>query len=375
MANGILMGSLVDLINNTLPHLPRGKFSETLERVNHFLVKLIFEELREDVSDGTEYQTRIRLRANETFRWSNLYGGMAPAKAFVNGIIGSPWAHFLSRGIVFDRREKNVNSGAAKIVDTLLMERSAEWENIWEQLENAMISAGRGATASADDPPSLRGIFYWLRLCIDSSNSPIADSEGGFDGVTARFDDGTDTQVYGNGSDSQVDASDAANSRVRNYNFTCPEGFNKTVEDRMALAMESTKFEGLPELKGKSIKASGRQIITVSTARKLAYESYVNAGPDDRDGDARPFHGGLNFRGVPVRKASIYDALTYDPIVGINTRHLMGVVLASRFMKEMGAIQDPFAPHVVSVPIEGTCLVHCDNPREAGWVGHIPLES
>lgn len=377
MANGVLMGSLVDLINNTLPKMPRGPFEETLARTNYALTKLIFGVRRKRVESGDEYQTRIRLRANETFRWMNLYGGMAPQKNNVSGIIGTPPAHFMSRGIVFDQREKNINSGPEQIVNTIEMERSAEYENIYEQIEQAMISAGRSSVASADDPPALRGIPYHLRLCITSTNTPVADSEGGFDGVTARFDDGTYTTVRGNGADAQVDCADVENERARNYNFTTVEGWSEEVEERVALAMERTNFEGgIAELKGENAKTEGPTVIWVSTARLLAYEKYVNAGPDDRDGDSRPYVGGLTFRGAPVRKASIFDDWDIDPIVGLRARYIDGITFyGDRWMREMEAVRDPFAPHVVSVPIEGSCNIHCANPRQLGWIGHLPLSA
>src|SRR5690606_28410525 len=103
MSTGVAFSNLGDLLNTTIPHMPRMKFSETQKYTDNPLVRLLFETGRFGQPGGVGFQARIRLRAKSTARNVKMYQGMKNQQEDLMGVIEAPVRYTKDR-VVFDQK-------------------------------------------------------------------------------------------------------------------------------------------------------------------------------------------------------------------------------------------------------------------------------
>jgi hypothetical protein len=373
MAGGVSLGitktytGVADLLNSTRERMPDNAFTETAALQAYEAASAFFDGAQEKASSGTRYEARVRVRSSNTFAWTQMYATTGNTQQDVMVVAAAPWRHFEAK-THYDEREILMNSDPDRIIDLMIERESAAMEDIYNNIERASVNA----PPSSGDGDVLYGLGYWLSPCGTVSSSKYVtatDTVGGFNGQAVRFADGSASYTVGN-----IDASNAGNSRWRNWCATHNGTMTPDTVDQIRTALTRTKFKLPPKLEGKSIKKSGGLKLFMSMAFADQYERLVNNGPDDLNGDAAG-QTNIKLRGIPILRVPALDELSYLPIYGVDTRHIFGITLKNQWMKSMPAINDRDSVQVYTKPIVGSGQMFCDDRRGGGFVIHGVIAS
>lgn len=353
---GVVYTDIGDLINSTLAKMPKGKFAETMRETEVVLTKVLLTGAKS--INGTTLDTRIRLRPKGTARFTNLYEVTPNVQVDLMGVASTPWGH-VEEKMEFDEREGWMNMGAERIVELMEERRSGCYESLYFLVEDALVATPQ----NANDHKALRGLPYWFPQLGDGVEDPV----GGFNATTIRFADGsTSTTCAG------IDASDPQNLRWRPWAATHNGRMDHFLVEQIRRAMTRTNFMILAELKGQGVESGGRSRLCMGHEFADQYENMVNLGPDDRGDDVIPITGG-KLRGVPVTRVPVMESLSYQPVWGFKTNKVYGRLLNGMWMRQGKAINDRNSTQVFTVPITGSCLVHCEDRRGGGFCIHAPM--
>lgn len=351
---------LTDMLTVTLENQPRGEFQETLDRTNCALTKIVFRDSIKGKDGGFAMKDRLRVRNSTTAAFVNPYEASGAQQQNYMVSIVTDWVLFRDY-MLFNEIEDDLNSGAEQQIVDLMKEReSATFEGIYNLVE---ASLAREPNNSADTK-ALWGFPLWLRR-ISTSGTP--DTDGGFNGVTARYLDGTTGTTIGAGS-SAPDANDPANARLRNWNASYSGVFDVSCFRTIRKAINRTNFDsqGVPELRG-TLDRGKRQVLLMAFDQWEQYQDLANAGPDDNNGDLTKFKS-YKIHGLEPIAVDEFKNLTYNPIYGVKLGQVEGNVLRSRWMRRGKPIQDPNDSETYKVPITGSCNLRFRNIRHGGFV-------
>lgn len=360
MSAGITVSQAADLLITTLGKMPKGQYTDTFKYQDYPLNRRIANDNVRRASGGTRYEMRVRLRENLSARGVDLYEATPNLRVSVMDKMTAEWCHAEAK-VHYDVRELMMNSDPEAVVNWIETQRAAAFEslaNFWEY-------EGFLTPLNSTDTKRPLGLPFWIRTL----GTGVTDTVGGFNGITALYRNSGSTSSPGG-----IDASVADNNRWRNWVATC-RGMNPQTLDLLRVGLRRVRFNPPPKnsQKGKTDTGSG---FCFYWPMQYAdeYERLVNAGPDDRRGDANPLKNGDNnlpFRGVDTCAVPVLDDVSYLPIYGVNHRHLYMVTLKSQWMVEDKPINDRSQRHVFTVGIDCSAQIVCDNPRSC-MVVHQP---
>jgi hypothetical protein len=345
---------LTDLLATTLEDMPRGDYEETLGRRDVPLARTFFHGRKVSKSGGFAMKDRIRVRASTSARFVRPYQGRGASQQNYMVSIATDWVTFVD-DMLFNEIEDDLNSGdSTQLVDLMKVRRSGTYEGIYDLIEASLARE----PISASDDLNLWGIPLWLRRVT------AVDTEGGFNGVTVRYRDGTTATTVG-ASSSAPDANDPANARLRNWAATYGGVFDTTCFRTVRRAKRRTQFRSAADLKG-TLDRGGRQILLMPEDQCEQYEDLANAGPDNNEGDLTK-HGKYRIDGLDAIPVPEFNTLAYLPIYGIKLGHVEGNIMKQRWMREGKPMQDPDDSFTYKIPVSGTCNLRFRNIRHGGF--------
>lgn len=353
---GVTINSLGDLLNSTLPDLPKT-FTDTLRQTDYVLTRMFFTQFKRSKTGGKWYEKRIRVAAKTTFQFVNLYEPTGQLHEDLMAVQRTDWAHWQEK-MVFDDREIDMNSGAARIIELMEEQRSGSYEAIFNGIEDGLTLA----PANSSDLKNIAGLPYW-GLTLEASTS---DPEGGFNGKTVFFRDGTTSTTRAG-----IDLSSAANARLRNFVGTYSGYADTAFFNLLRRAITRTNFGTLMQLEGEkpAPTTAGNCYLLASHDMNDQIVERINRGPDDQQGDVERFDQ-AKFNGIKFVRVPTIGSLSYAPVWGVKTSKTYGIVLKDRWMKEGKALNSQSTPETWVVPIVGTCNLTCDDPRSGIFCLH-----
>lgn len=353
---GIPYQSIGDLITGTLNQLPKT-FTDTMRQVDYPLVRLFYSQYKKGMDGGIGYEKKIRHSPKTTFQFVRPYQATTTQHEDVLVKQVTPWV-FWEQKMEFDERTKEMNSGGPAIIDNMKSERSAAYENIFNRMEDALADVPNNSS----DDLSLYGLAYWgLTLELNTS-----DPEGGFNGKTIYFRDGTTSTTRAG-----VDLSLSKHSRLRNFVGTYSGYVDTAFYDLMRRAMTRANFGTLAQLEGDKPSGSSPSDMYLLATHDVCdqIESRINKGPDDQNGDTERFTT-PKFRGVKFVRTPNLANFAHSPIYGIKRSKVYGIVLKDTWMKELKALNSQATPQTWVVPIVATCNLTCDDARSGIFCLH-----
>lgn len=353
---GVPYASIGDLITSTLYDLPKT-WTDTLRQVDYPLTRLFFSKYKSSKDGGIGYEKKIRMTAKTTFQFVRPYQATATQHEDLLAVQRTPWT-FYEQKMEFDERTKEMNSGGAAIVDNMKVERSGAYENAFNRMEDAL---GDAPLNSSDDL-SLYGLAYWA----PTLELNVEDPEGGFNGKTVYFRDGTSSTTRAG-----IDLSLSRNARGRSFCGTYSGYADRAFFDLLRRAVTRTNFGTLAQIEGEKPAGSspGDMYLLASHDMCDQIEERINKGPDDQKGDVERFTD-PQFRGIKFIRTPTLANYAYSPVYGIKRSKVYGIVLKGDWMRELPAMNSQATPLTWVVPIVGTCNLTCDDPRSGIFVLH-----
>mgnify|MGYP000261053223 CR=1 FL=1 len=244
-----------------------------------------------------------------------------------------------------------------------------EGEKLTEYMDNQFLDCLKGTLdrletstfevpeSSADDMPFM-GIPYLLpKLGVG-----VEDPVGGFNGQTAVLGDASTTTVI-QGTDRSIVTQ--ARTFVATHN-----GVNSAYLDTLRRCQNRTNYKPPRELKQYAETEAGDFRYLTNQLDAEMYESLVNKGPDDRNGDANPFYGVLTYRGMMWMPVPALDGKADSPGYGWNFKKLFPFAHQKYWMKWSEAIREPNDDESYYKRIDCEYQFACINEQQAGWCMH-----
>lgn len=352
---GIQLTDTGDLLNATLDELP-DTFTDTVRDVDAPLFRIFLDQLRRS-GNGTGYEKQIRIRKSNLARFVNLFEYTSSRVTDVLAKQRSTWVHF-ERYMVFDEREEAMNSGPERIVDIMEARLSDVYEDLIFLIEDALATVPNSASHVA-----LRGPLYWL----PSLAAGLTDPVGGFNGTTVTYAGGSTGTLIG-----ELERSSVFNQRGRSYNGTWTTGeIDDPFLDLLRRARRRTSFNSLPGLRGDKPDNKKPNYLLMPQPLVEQCEKRANKGPDDYQNDLNRFVD-PTIAGMQIVAVPTWDSLAYTPVVGVRTSKWIARVLANRWMLKKPARNADGSASIWHIPVEGSCLTQCDDPRSGGFHLHAP---
>jgi hypothetical protein len=359
--NGISASQALDLIRTTLNDIPRGKFTQTFALNSYPVCEALFGSGRISSSGGARGRDRqIRLADNESARGTRLYASQAYTQVDVMGTLFEPWIMH-EASYVIETGEIHRNAGGARIVDLVKTKRDACYESIANYFER------RGILPPDNQADDLnpKGLLFHLRPL----GANVVDPVGGFNGTTAIYGDGSTTTLVG----TNLDATQTRNNRLRNWVATHGGQVDPLLIRQMRTAVNRVGFKPPKNMKLSGGDTTSTAMFSIMWSELLSeqYADLVNAGPDDRNGNASPFWGDLPFGPVSTKAVPVLNSISYNPIMGVNLNETKCVALEGQWLVEDEPVRSATQRRVIVNGIDTQYTITCDNPR-ANFLLHTP---
>jgi len=218
----IQAGQIDGLIKTTLPHIVRDRKASIAERLTKYVgAKMLFQDKKVTVSDGTSIQWNMTTDHANTAMQVGLFDTVAPATNLhqVQGTI--PWRHTRAH-VSWDLREVAMNRSEARILNYVkekIFEMDVSW---WEHLETQFW----GVPAAGDDQ-SVFGVSYWNYSPVEAGSTVAANANWGVNGAGDRVNVNLTAFTGGPGAISRVTYPRAANWYQNYANVTYSDLFRK----------------------------------------------------------------------------------------------------------------------------------------------------
>ena len=354
---GVAHADLLDLVNLTLPVLPRGHVEQALLYQRTTGLAEVFSPARRRSRTGESISLRVSLSENGTAKMVSEYEEIAPSVTNTTKKINANWVNANAHWTV-NEREIDMNRGSREQLASLYVQREIDCVG---DLVNLLEPQVWGVPVSASDDLNAWGLSYWL----STLGSGVSDPVGGFNGYLVQYLDGTTSATKGG-----IDGSAAANSRWKNWAATYTQ-FDANLLKTMARCVQETRFIPSPELARLYRGMSQQMACYMNQQNYVDYVELVNLGNDDRKGDAYPYGlGEVRFMRLPVLPVPAIDNLAYDPIMFVNHARFWPYVLTGWWMRRGTAVRLSNRPTTMLVPMDCTFQCFCDNVRELGGVIH-----
>jgi len=318
MANqGLPLSSLSDLVNHTLAEfIDKGDFESFYSQGQYNWLEKMFPMNRRKIQGGEAIEWRASRGDNGSFRYIRPFE-VTPNNhidVFTKGRIG--WCHAEGKAVWNNIIAKSMTDKYA-LADYM----KGQYEVMMKSVVDGLEASGFNLPENSSDDKTPHGLPYWFPMLGVGVEDPV----GGFNGTTAVYGDGSTTTTIGN-----TDRSTALRAKTWVGTYT---GANSAMLDSIRNMQEYTLFKKPQDLEQYAKAIRNNFALFSGTRMRLSYESLVNAGPDDRNGDANPFHGQLTFRGQPWLDVRSLDDVANDPIYHVNFQKFQACVHSAFWAK------------------------------------------
>lgn len=351
--------NFADLFGHALPHFKDfGKFRATWPQQRFDIVDEWFGKKAYKVGEGHQIEGRIIYGDNGSFRFVNLHERTPINFVDVVSKVTMPWC-FAEGKVTWESREADMRKGKAAIVDYMKTQMFAGLKSVYVGVD----ASGFGGPYDSGDTKVPMGVPFWIQYLPNGTT----DYDGSFNGRSVVYGDGTSSTSANVGGVNR-----ASITQARNWAFN-KSGMNGTTIDSMLRAKVYCGFNPPRSLR-EFIQWQAAQLrVYMSLADYSDYLKLVNAGPDNRNADLMPFHGVVNFMGMECLPTPQLEGMAYEPMYMLDLNQIRPVVHEKWWMKQTEPMNDREAPHENVIQIDCQYNFFCENPREAGCVGHAPL--
>lgn len=220
-----------------------------------------------------------------------------------------------------------------------------------------------GVPDSESDTRKLRGIPYYIRQL----RAGQTDTIGSFGGTHVTFGDGTEVATDNGQSRTAV-----TNNRLRNWVATRgTAAVDGALIRQIRFAMLNTNFRRARAQRGQT-NTPASIMLCAGMEDYTDIETYINNGPDNRGGNARPFTDTLKIGAATVELTPVLDRYANKPIYGIRSDRFEARSV-SGYWRSLGK----WAPDAnISDKVTQMCKwqgsFFSRSPRDAGFVLHLP---
>jgi hypothetical protein len=366
---GVKNADLVDLIETTLPDLPKQYFEVTWTNQNYEACR-IYQQDRMEIDGGTSIKRKLMLNPTGNARYRRLFDTDEPAVGDVMYEIDVPWTQ-LGTHYSWDKLEILRNKNSAKGFIRLLETRRID--GLWS-LADLIEDRFWKAPDSATDDLNPYGIPYYLNYLDDDATT------AGFSGQTIRYEGGTTGTVCAG-----LDAS--TETKWKNYAATYTKVDNALLKT-FRTAFLKTKFKAPIILNDPAQPRNAAKRIYTDADVAVSLQELADAKDDFHRGkevlgNIRMDDGGLvMINRLPVIYISQLDDIT-DPVQSDATAPLYCVdfekfipyVQDGFWMEESEPMTDRGQHTTFTIFLDGSHNNLCVNRRTAGFVIHKPITS
>lgn len=345
-------GAWLDILRSTREYFDRT-VGQTYSLQNFAFIGEFLSRRQRISGTSDECVWQIRLRDAAGGGATRLY---APATWAQTDVVAQMRARLVidSMTLMVDNAEIDRNSGEEKIFDyyrekynAMIAAAATRWEN-W-------IVASPGSETDDLNP---RGLLYHIR----PTNAGTALPQGGYEGITTTFSDGS-TGTLHNG----LDAALVPNARLRNWCFTYDGTVTPLLRRQLVRAVNRCDFTP-PAIPGAApIQGSSRKIFVPQSIHDDLIDM-VNSGPDDTQGNLMRFYNRLPFGPTEFIPAPQLNSIARSPIIGVDLNSIQIRVLNGKFMKPEGEFPDSNNLRIVKSQWTTQFAITCNNPR-ANFIG------
>jgi len=366
---GVKNADLVDLIETTLPDLPKQNFEVAWTNQNYEACR-IYQEDRMEIDGGTSIKRKLMLNPTGNARYRRLFDTDEPAVGDVMYEIDVPWTQ-VGTHYSWDKVEILRNKNSAKGFIRLLETRRID--GLWS-LADLIEDRFWKAPDSATDDLNPYGVPYYLNMLDDDSTT------AGFSGKTIRYEGGTTGTVCA-GLDANTE------TKWKNYAATYTKIDNAFLKT-FRTAFIKTKFKAPIILNDPSSPYNAAKRIYSDADVAVELQDLADAKDDNHSGkdvlgNLRMDDGGLVYiNRLPVIYISQLDDVT-DPVQSSATAPLYCVdftkfipyVQDGFWMEESEPMTDRGQHTTFTIFLDGSHNNLCINRRTAGFVVHKPITS
>jgi hypothetical protein len=316
--------------------------------------------------DGGAYGIEQRLEVadnNGAARGNRLFGTSTYVQGDYIKVCITPWV-IDETTWQYDERMMARNRGNPQQIVRLM---DTEMQTSLRGLLNRLEAQFLGTPANASDDLSHTGLLWWCR----GLNTGVSSPGGGYNGIYAPYGDGTYTPHISRGN-TQCDASDPTNTRLRGWAFTHDGTFSPLLVRQMRYALQQSEWQAplfFNGIQGEPDRQWAQFRIHWDDNFNAAYADAVNSGPDDRNGNISPFYGDLKFGPAMTVATPSLNNIATRPILGVNYAQTRLRTMAGEWLAKSPAIRDGNQPTVCKQLIWCQSAVHCDDVR-SNWIGH-----
>jgi len=366
---GVKNSDLVDLIETTLPHLPKQYFEVTWTNQNYEACR-IYQQDRMEIDGGTSIKRKLMLNPTGNARYRRLFDTDEPAVGDVMYEIDVPWTQ-IGTNYSWDKLEILRNKNSAKGFIRLLETRRID--GLWS-LADLIEDRFWKAPDSATDDLNPYGVPYYLNYLDDDATT------AGFNGQTVRFENGTTSTVVAG-----LDGN--AQPKWKNYAATYTKIDNSFLRT-FRTAVLKTNFKVPNFINDPSQVRGGKKRVYTDADNAVLLQELADAKDDNHRGkdvlgNIRMDEGGLVFiNRLPVLYISQLDGIT-EPVQSTETKPFYCVdfekfvpyVQDGYWMEESEPMTDRGQHTTFTIFLDGSHNNLCTNRRTAGFVIHRPITS
>jgi len=366
---GVKNADLVDLIETTLPNLPKQTFEVTWTNQNYEACR-IYQQDRMEIDGGTSIKRKLMLNPTGNARYRRLFDTDEPAIGDVMYEVDVPWTQ-VGTHYSWDKveilRNKNSATGFVRLLETRRI------DGLWS-LADIIENRFWKSPDSATDDLNPYGVPYYLNYLDDNSTT------AGFSGQTIRYENGTTGTVCA-GLDANVE------TKWKNYAATYTKVDNALLKT-FRTAFIKTKFKtplivndpSQPRNAAKRIYADAD--VTVSLQELADAKDDMHRGKDVM-GNIRMDDAGLVMvNRLPVVYISQLDGITEPvnstataPMYCVDFEKFIPYVQDGFWMEESEPMTDRGQHTTFTIFLDGSHNNLCINRRTAGFVIHKPITS
>lgn len=366
---GVKNADLVDLIETTLPDLPKQYFEVTWTN-NDYEACRIYQQDRMEVDGGTSIKRKLMLSSTGNARYRRLFDTDEPVVGDVMHEIEVPWTQigtYYSWDKVEILRNKNSAKGFIRLLETRRI------DGLWS-LADLIEERFWKTPDTATDDLNPYGVPYYI-VMLDA-NSTTA----GFNGQTIRFQNAATSTVCAG-----LDA--AEYTQWKNYAATYTKADNSLLKT-FRTAFLRTKFKAPLMLNDPAQPRNAAKRIYADADTTVSLQELADAKDDNHTGkevlgNIRMDDGGLVYiNRLPVVYINQLDGVT-DPVTATATSPIYCVdfnkfipyVQDKYWMEESEPMTDRGQHTTFTIFLDGSHNNLCTNRRQAGFVIHKPIVS
>lgn len=327
--------SIRDMLVSTLAELGRFNMSMIATRLQRYPVyRRLMRKKRIQVESGHSINRTIMLDHSGSARQVGLYEKDTFGVQDILTKINVPWRHTTANWI-FERREKAMNAGKARILNLIETRRMDAFVSIAEHLEPQFW----GKPDDSSDVLNTWGMAMWIPA------NPVAGFNGG--------------NPVGFSSMAGLDTTLDRNKRFRSYTGSYAAVSKPDLIRQMRIARRLTDFQAPIDFASYD-RGNDDHAIFVNNNTLIAMEELGEAQNENLGRDIASMDGRITFQRTPIEYVPYLDSDPTDPVLMVDFSKFYMVFLEGEVLRESEPFQAPWAHTVTAVCVDATynCLCH-----------------